>query len=597
MDAQQQQYFIFAIVGVVIAGVVSFVLLSQKKPKLVKADTKPTKKAAAPIAPSASVSSIDSSAAPAASKPKKKRSKSKAKNVSPVEKMDDANAADSEDEDETPQPVKVQVKEAPKPKKTAEEKAIEEILRLDDKKTKEKKKLQEKKKNGAKSPVPPMEDNPPSPGDSGDEAIFVNTKKSSAQSGALDGWAVVEKKKAKKVEPAEEVAPAVAPATVSTSTASAVAPEPAVTPAAEAPAAESVTEEEEEKAPALPPAPVIETVTAELTVEAKRLGLLIGVKGATRIAIQTATDTNIQMPKTEKDSTGSVTITVTGVQANVDKAIYAMKELIAKGYAMMLAEEDFRESDVTVHPRFLPDIIGKGGAVIRALGSHTGVKITVPNATKAAGPDGKIPKVKIGLAGPKEKVALCRNLVKELTKYYHTAVTHPGLIHEEMEIDSKYYNFIIGAKGSEIKHIQNSYKVSVHIPDADSLCPNVLIVGEEANVGNAKRHIEKLIEKVNERNNPKPKTEDEIEAAATAAALAAAAAAADGSTPTAAATEDGEESWLKELVPPTGEAINMDMAFPATISTTAPSAPIGLPPPASKADGKPAWNTLATKTW
>jgi hypothetical protein len=89
-----------------------------------------------------------------------------------------------------------------------------------------------------------------------------------------------------------------------------------------------------------------------------------------------------------------------------------------------------------------------------------------------------------------------------------------------------------------------------------------------------------LIEKVDERNNPKPveKTEDDEDADATPAS--------DAETPTAGAATanaDGEESWMKELGPP-GDA------FPATISP-----PIGL----TKTDnGKPAWNTLAAgKTW
>lgn len=602
MDPQQQQYTIFALVAVVVIGVVSFVFMNQKKHKPAKVEAKAAKKtASAPAAAPTQSSDTEgaTSGTEAAKKKRKKRSKAKASTkgqvIAPVGQMDDAPESDDED-DSSPvpsaKPEPPVQKEAPKPKKTMEEKAFEEILKMDDKKNKDKKK-DSKKGNGKKSPVvAKMEDNADE-SDEGEDAIFLTGKAAAA----ADGWAVVEKKggkQAKKVEPTPAAPPAVevpAPATTSTPSAAAdeLAPATTVDEAATPETDEAV--EEEDTTPAAPPVPVIEKVTQELTVEAKRLGLLIGVKGATRIAIQSATDTNIQMPKTEKDSTGEVTISVTGEEAGVAKAITAMKELLAKNYCMLLADPDFRESDVTVHPRYLPDIIGKNGFVIKALMNHTGVKITPPvinkapdgKITKAAGPDGKVSKVKIGLAGPKEKVALCRNLIKEITRYYHTEVTHPNVVHEEMVIDPKYYNFIIGAKGSEIKHIQNSYKVSVHIPDADSVNPNVLIVGEEANVGNAKRHVEKLIEKVNERNNPKPKEaseEDEDDVAVTSSS--------EAETPTVgaavAAAQDGEESWMKELGPPAGDA------FPATIS-----APIGLSKPEN---GKPAWNTLAAgKTW
>jgi len=601
MDAQQQQYTIFALVAIVVIAVVSFVFLNQKKPKAVKAEVKTSKKSSASVsaggpaaaAHAAATSDAEGTASgtEAAKKKRKKRSKSKASSkgqvIAPVGQMDDAPESDDEEDAPAAKPEAPPApKEPPKPKKTMEEKAFEEILKMDDKKNKDKKK-DNKKGSGKKSPVvAKMEDSAEAEESDGEDAIFLTGKAAAA----ADGWAVVEKKGGKQAKKVDASAPAVEPVTASTPSASAEEPEvaPATAPEEEEGGGEEEeAPEEEDKTPASPPVPVIEKVTQELTVEAKRLGLLIGVKGATRIAIQSATDTNIQMPKTEKDSTGDVTISVTGEEAGVAKAITAMKELLSKGYCMLLADPDFRESDATVHPRFLPDIIGKNGSVIKALSQHTGVKITVPTASKAPGPDGKVSKVKIGLAGPKDKVAQCRNLIKEITRYYHTEVTHPNVVHEEMTIDAKYYNFIIGAKGSEIKHIQNSCKVSVHIPDADSVNPNVLIVGEASGVAKAQRHIEKLIEKVDERNNPKPKetteeSEDSGESSSEAQTPTAETAAA-----TAAATavaQDGEESWMKELGPPPGEA------FPATIA-----APIGLTKPEN---GKPAWNTLAAgKTW
>lgn len=244
-------------------------------------------------------------------------------------------------------------------------------------------------------------------------------------------------------------------------------------------------------------APVIETVTSEIKVDAKKLGLLIGAKGATRTAIQNATGTTIQMPK-EKDTAGTVSVTVVGTAAGVNKAITAMNELCIKGYCALLAADDFQESYVAVHPKYLSDIIGKSGSCIKALSSHTGVKITIPpTVSKTPAADGKTSKVKIGLAGPKEKVSLARSLIKDITKFFHTPVTHPNVTHCEMTVAENYFNFIIGSKGSEIKHIQNSYKVSVHIPDADSANPNVVIVGSEAAVLQAQRHIEKIIDRVN----------------------------------------------------------------------------------------------------
>ena len=63
----------------------------------------------------------------------------------------------------------------------------------------------------------------------------------------------------------------------------------------------------------------------------------------------------------------------------------------------------------------------------------------------------------------------------------------------------KYFNFIIGTRGSEIKHIQNNFKVSVKIPDRTTVFQSVLVIGEHANCDAAVRYINKLITQVDAR--------------------------------------------------------------------------------------------------
>ncbi len=369
-----------------------------------------------------------------------------------------------------------------------------------------------------------------------------------ASSSHFDGWAVVEDKKGKaKLQKKAEAAAAAAAEAEAVAAAIAIAAAKKQSKAAAAAIeSEPVTPVPEE--PVTPPAPVVEMITHELTVDSKKVGLLIGPKGVTKTGIQNATATTIQMPKTDKDApAGPVSISVTGPELGVKKAVQALNELITKGYCALLAPEDFQESYVAVHPKYLKDIIGKSGSVVKALSSHTGVKITIPDNIKAPGPDGKVSKIKIGLTGQREKVSLARALIKDLTKYYHTTVTHPGLVHAELEIPANYFNYIIGAKGSEIKNIQGTHKVSVYIPDADSANPNVIVVGEPENVIAAQSHIEKLITRADER-------------AAAAAAAAAEAAAAIPAAPKPAATP----------------------AAPATIGGNAIGATVG---------GGPGWNT------
>jgi hypothetical protein len=130
------------------------------------------------------------------------------------------------------------------------------------------------------------------------------------------------------------------------------------------------------------------------------------------------------------------------------------------------------------------------------------VKVSTPSDYTKVLPSGEtiVPsKVKIVLAGTKDKVAIARGLILDLCKYYYTPVTHPGVTHLEMDISPHYYNYVIGSKGSEIKHIQANYKVTVYIPNAETANQNLLIVGEASNLQNAEKHIQRLIEKVDER--------------------------------------------------------------------------------------------------
>jgi len=150
--------------------------------------------------------------------------------------------------------------------------------------------------------------------------------------------------------------------------------------------------------------------------------------------------------------------------------------------------------------RYLPDIIGKGGANIRAIQDSLQVKVIIPPSTSGSNnalvPTETKTSVKIGISGMKDNVIKAKALIKELVLYYHTSITHPGVTHEELDIPSNYYNYIIGAKGSEIKHIQSNFKVSVHIPNMESINKNIVIVGQPSNVEHAKKYILKIIDNI-----------------------------------------------------------------------------------------------------
>lgn len=321
-------------------------------------------------------------------------------------------------------------------------------------------------------------------------------------------------------------------------------------------------------------------VTQEFEAETKKVGLLIGPKGQTKIAIQYLTGAEINMPKIEKETSGSkCTISVSGTGSGVKSAIKAMKELCEKGYASLLNPPDFVEGQVTVNQKQMADIIGKAGCNIKAIQSATNVKIMIPS-TKYDAKGQLSTKVKIALAGIKDQVSVARKTILDLVKYYHTEITHPGVIHKELEVESHYYNYIIGTKGSEIKHIQANYKVTVHIPNNDSASSHVLIVGLPDNVIQAERHINKLIEKVDtiaaeknaqEGSRPTPTP--------TAAPVVAKVRPPRPSTP-----ENPEEAWMKEFILPAGNSKKLAIS---SMLPTGKFAPSDNSPVASPSNDKP----------
>ena len=143
-------------------------------------------------------------------------------------------------------------------------------------------------------------------------------------------------------------------------------------------------------------APVAEAPKASVTVtiDATRVGIIIGPKGATMIAIQekTGTKLDVNSPKPDENEGGNQFRPVVGGNAKTKASIVitegtsegmkaakkAILELADRGYAALLQAEGFRESSVCAHPRFLSEIVGPGGKIIKAIQAGLDVKLTIP---------------------------------------------------------------------------------------------------------------------------------------------------------------------------------------------------------------------------
>jgi len=223
-------------------------------------------------------------------------------------------------------------------------------------------------------------------------------------------------------------------------------------------------------------------VSEVIKVPEAKIGRIVGPKGANVNLIKEKTGVKTV------DMSGEM-CTIVGSPDAVAQAAHAVRQLIEKGY-MSLAFEDFEEEGVPVHPSCFPDIIGSKGCIIQAIKKEAKVEVDIPAVPKNASSSKKY---KITLAGSKQAVALGKEIINSIVMYGHHAVTHPGQAHAEMEVEEWRYRYLIGTKGSEMRHIQNNYKVKVNIPREFSANVKVVIVGEPRDVERAIKYIEKVM--------------------------------------------------------------------------------------------------------
>jgi len=242
------------------------------------------------------------------------------------------------------------------------------------------------------------------------------------------------------------------------------------------------------KAPAAEEKPKELLSVAEVKVPEDRIGIVIGPKGATINMIKEKTDVkNINLE-------GGI-LRIEGKPEAVEQARQAVEELLAKGFTS-LSYENFKSDVVKVPTNALPDLIGKEGCIIRAIKDNLKVEITMP---KHSGPPGSGPKrTMVTIAGKAENTEKAKEVINDIVMYYHHEITHPGDVHEELEIEEYNYRFIIGKAGSELRHCEKNYKVRVRIPRDETPNRNVVVVGEKRNVERARDYINNTIAKANE---------------------------------------------------------------------------------------------------
>merc|ERR1719473_1674509 len=249
----------------------------------------------------------------------------------------------------------------------------------------------------------------------------------------------------------------------------------------QAPAGGDAPEEEVKKEKQFKGPETIENID----IKADHVGRIVGPKGATMKMIQEASECKVDI--------NNDVVTITGPEDGMPIAVTAIKELCEKGFCGLAYGADFQEQAVTVHPIYFSELIGKEGCVIRAIKDVLKVELSIPKIPPNAKVREMTKKMKVGFAGRKPDVEKAKEVVNDIVMYYHHEVTHPGQIHKEVEVEPHQTRFIIGKGGSESKHIQNSYRVKMYIPNEHSENQKLLIVGDPENCDRAVKYVENCV--------------------------------------------------------------------------------------------------------
>ena len=245
-----------------------------------------------------------------------------------------------------------------------------------------------------------------------------------------------------------------------------------------------------------------ESVTDTVRIDARKVGAIVGKGGSTLHAIQDKTGVKIDTPSRKEDeidrkkksqipsiqrSTVWATITIKGPKKGVKIAKGAITSIATKGFCHLLNPE-MTEGFMAVQSKNLRDIIGPGGAFVKAIQKATETNIRIPRDTSTKSND----KQRVYVTGSKHNVREAKDAMKSLIKLYWSKYTHPNQTYQEVSVPEDKLGRVIGPKGQSIKSIQGDTKTKIHTPPTYS--NNVIIVGSEAGIAKAVARIKKIVE-------------------------------------------------------------------------------------------------------
>lgn len=221
--------------------------------------------------------------------------------------------------------------------------------------------------------------------------------------------------------------------------------------------------------------------SADIFVERKHFGDIIGKGGSVLQSIIDATGTEIELPK---EGGMRHEILISGpTQEACNTAKKAIHQLVSQGYS------DITHAGTVNHGIDVPEkkrglLIGPGGSTIHALQDKLNVKINMPE--KGSGDD-------VSVVGDEKEVKECIVAIKQLIAKGYSSITHDNWNESEIEVARDDLRKIIGVGGSVIKELERETGCKINIPsDVPGETCFVTVVGEQDAVAECRLKIAEL---------------------------------------------------------------------------------------------------------
>jgi len=174
-----------------------------------------------------------------------------------------------------------------------------------------------------------------------------------------------------------------------------------------------------------------------------------------------------------REAASARTPSITGPDAkSVAEAKAALQQLITKGYSS-ITHEGHVDAGISVPSKFIGQIIGPGGSIIKLL-QKTGCKINTPKRDE----EGDL----VTVVGDDDKVKEVIKAIQQIMDMGFSSMTHEGWVAKTIMVPRDQIGGVIGPAGVNIKKLQDDNKCRINIPNSKEDPCNMSICGEAADV-------------------------------------------------------------------------------------------------------------------